>query len=88
MRYEMITPQHEKWLKENTGLKFEEVENLSAEESDKLCYQLINAECDALEEDSDDLTLISEVVTIIYDGVPSQDDKEEESRSVRTGVRK
>ena len=77
MRYEMLTPQHEKWLKDNTGLKFEEVENLSAEESDKLCNQLINAECDALEEDSNVLTLISEVVTIIYDGVPSQNDEDE-----------
>ena len=77
MRYEMLTPQHEKWLKDNTGLTFEEAENLSAEESDKLCYQLINAECDAHEEDSNVLTLISEVATIIYDGVPSQNDEDE-----------
>ena len=31
VRYEMITPQHEKWLKDNMGLTFQEIEGFSHE---------------------------------------------------------
>ena len=47
-------------------LMFEEVEAMSDEEDSKLCNALLMAECDALEDDTEDLSTINEIQDIIY----------------------
>lgn len=70
MRANLITDVHRKWLQENLNTTFEEIEKLSDEELDKLCNDLLMFECDALDDDRDDLETINEVQDIIFDEVP------------------
>ncbi len=67
MKTELIREEHRKWLKDHLNLTFEEIEQMSGEEDDKLCNDLLMAECDALEDDSDDLAIINDIQDIIYD---------------------
>lgn len=67
MKTGLITEQHKQWLKNHFGVTFEEVEKMTDEESDILCQNLLEAECDALEADEDELNMINEVQDIIFD---------------------
>lgn len=62
----LIEEKHRAWLKEHLNLTFEEVEAMSDEEDGKLCNDLLMAECDALEDDAEDLSTINEIQDIIY----------------------
>ena len=55
MMMTLIEEKHRTWLKEHLNLTFEEVEAMSDEEDSKLCNALLMAECDALEDDTEDL---------------------------------
>ena len=70
MRTELITEAHRNWLQENLNTTFEEVENMGDEELGKLCNDLLMLECDALDDERDDLDIINEVQDIIFDEVP------------------
>ena len=74
MRTELITEAHRKWLKENLNTTFEEVEDMGDEELEKLCNDLLMLECDALDDERDDLETIEEVQDIIFDEVPENDE--------------
>lgn len=67
MRKDRITDKHIKWLKDNMGLAFEKIENMTDEETDALCNKLLGYECDALEAESDELDTICEIEDIIFD---------------------
>lgn len=66
MMMTLIEEKHRTWLKEHLNLTFEEVEAMSDEEDSKLCNALLMAECDALEDDTEDLSSINEIQDIIY----------------------
>ena len=66
MMMTLIEEKHCTWLKEHLNLTFEEVEAMSDEEDSKLCNALLMAECDALEDDTEDLSTINEIQDIIY----------------------
>ena len=53
-------------IEEKHRTSFEEVEAMSDEEDSKLCNALLMAECDALEDDTEDLSTINEIQDIIY----------------------
>lgn len=76
MRREIITDTHRQWIKENLNLTFEDIESMTEAESNALCSKLLNLECDALEDDSDDLELVCEILDIIYDEKPELDEDE------------
>lgn len=75
MKTELITETHKKWLKDNLGLTFEEVEAMTDEENEKLCNDLLMLECDALDGERDDLETINEVQDIIFDEKPDDDEE-------------
>ena len=66
MKLNLIEERHRIWLKEHFNLTFEEVEAMNDEEDEKLCNDLLMAECDALDDGSDDLALIDEIEDIIF----------------------
>lgn len=74
MRTELITDAHREWLKENLNTTFEDIENMGDEELEKLCNDLLMLECDALDDERDDLDIIEEVQDIIFDEVPENDE--------------
>ena len=69
MRKDQIQSQHIALLKEKLNTSFAEVEVMSYDELDKLSDDLMMLECDALEEDSDELDIICEIEDIIFDEV-------------------
>lgn len=76
MKTELIKEEHRRWLKENLTTSFEEVENMGDGELNKLCNDLLMLECDALDDERDDLETINEVQEIIFDNEPDDSDDE------------
>lgn len=76
MQKELIRECHIKWLKNNINLTFADIEQMTDEQSDTLCNELLGMECDALEADSDELELINEIQDIIFDEIPEYNDAE------------
>lgn len=74
----LIEDKHRTWLKEHMNLTFEEVDSMTEEEDDKLCHDLLMAECDALDEESDDLSIINEIQDIIYGDREPEESEEED----------
>ncbi len=70
MKKELITDTLRGWLQKNLNTTFEEVEEMENEELEKFCNDLLMLECDALDEERDDLEIINEVQDIIFDEVP------------------
>lgn len=73
MRKELITETHREWLQSNLNTTFEEIENMGDEELEKLCNDLLMLECDALDDERDDLGIINEVQDIIFDEEPDDE---------------
>lgn len=70
MRIELITDTHKEWLQKNLNTTFDIVENMEDDELEKLCNDLLMLECDALDDERDDLNIINEVQDIIFDEFP------------------
>lgn len=71
MKKELIADKHIKWLKDNIGLTFDEIEKMTDEETDVLFKKLLNNECDALDANSPELESICEIEDIIFDENPN-----------------
>ena len=75
MKKELITDTLREWLQQNLNTTFEEIEEMENEELEKFCNDLLMLECDALDEERDDLEIINEVQDIIFDEAPDDADE-------------